>query len=399
MFLLPSNLMNGKWGIEVSIDYMIDLLKKFVSIDTTSTERKNYDKITELIKEEAKKIGCNVEKVVDEKGIPHLKITLPNAPVDRKKVIFLTHYDVVPPGEGWSFDPFKPFVKDGKVYGRGVSDDKSSIAAALTAFKEMLEEKLEPKIYPVLIVSGGEETGESEEFYKSITGDIGVVLDSGPEGLSIGASGIARVTVLVKGEQAHSAYPFKGKNAIYLAAKIVSFVEKLGKELEKTVVSKHEAPEYYEKLPARANVTIIESGVAPNIIPGECKLIIDRRTIPEEKAEDAALDLKRKIEEFAKENNIEVKIDAKGLMDSWVTTDEEVIEKFKHILKEVTGEEPKTIVELGGTDGVHLIDRMPVIQFGALRGDNNIHGLNEFVYIKDLTLVKEFVKKTILTPL
>jgi len=383
----------------MSVDYMVEFLKRLVSVDTTSTERKNYDKITEVIMEEAKKIGCNVEKVIDGKGIPHLKITLPNAPKDGKKVVFLTHYDVVPPGEGWNFDPFKPFVKDGKVYGRGASDDKSCIVAALTAFKEIIEEKLEPKIYPVLIVSGGEETGESEEFYRSITGDIGVVLDSGPEGLSIGASGVARVTVLVKGKQAHSAYPFKGRNAIYLAAKIASYVEKLGKELEKTVVSKYDAPEHYEKLPARANVTIIESGVAANIIPGECKLVIDRRTIPEEKAEDAALELKRKIEEFAKENNIEVEIDAKGLMDAWVTTDEKVIEKFKQILKDVTGEEPKVIVELGGTDGVHLIDRMPVIQFGALRGDNNFHGLNEFVYIDDLVLTKEFVKKTILTAL
>jgi len=383
----------------MSVDYMVEFLKKLVSIDTTSSERKNFDKIVELVMEEAKKIGCNVEKVVDGKGIPHLKITLPNAPKNGKKVVFLTHYDVVPPGEGWSFDPFKPFVKDGKVYGRGASDDKSCIAAALTAFKEIIEEKLEPKIYPVLIVSGGEETGESEEFYRSITGDIGVVLDSGPEGLSIGASGVARVTVLVKGKQVHSAYPFKGKNAIYLAAKIVSFVEKLGKELEKNIVSKYAATEHYEKLPARANVTIIESGIAPNVIPGECKLIIDRRTIPEEKAEEAALDLKRKIEQFAKENNIEVEIDAKGLMDAWVTTDEKVIEKFRQILREVTGKEPKVIVELGGTDGVHLIDRMPVIQFGALRGDNNFHGLNEFVYIDDLTLTKEFVKKTILTAL
>ncbi|MHA1722377.1 MAG: M20/M25/M40 family metallo-hydrolase, partial [Candidatus Baldrarchaeia archaeon] len=92
-----------------------------------------------------------------------------------------------------------------------------------------------------------------------------------------------------------------------------------------------------------------------------------------------------------------VEIDAKGLMDAWVTTDEKVIEKFRQILREVTGKEPKVIVELGGTDGVHLIDRMPVIQFGALRGDNNAHGLNEFVYIDDLKLTKEFVKKTILT--
>lgn len=383
--------------LKMQQDYVIDLLLKLVSIDTNSYERKNYEVITNLIEEEAKKIGCSVEKIVDKKGIPHLKITLPNAPQEGKKVIFLTHYDVVPAGDGWDFDPFLPFVKDGKIFGRGASDDKSGIAATLAAFKEIIEKNVQPKIFPMLIVAGGEETGESEEFFRSIEGDIGVVLDVGPEGLSIGASGVARVKVIVKGEQTHSAYPFKGKNAIYKAAKLVSYLEKLAQELENTVKSKYDAPEYYEKLPARMSVTIMKAGVAPNIIPGECEIIIDRRTIPEEKAVDAAKDLETKIINFARENGIEIDIKAKGLMDAWVTSDEAVITKFAEILKEVTGKEPKIVVELGGTDGVHLIERMPVIQFGALRGDNNIHGKNEFVHIEDLYLTKEFVKKVVLS--
>jgi len=381
----------------LSVEYMVELLKKLVSIDTTSHEHKNFDEIVKVVEEEAKRIGCVTERVVDRRGLPHLKITLPNAPREGKKVIFLTHYDVVPPGEGWTIDPFTPIIKEGKVYGRGASDDKSGIAAALTAFKEVIDEGLEPKIFPVLIVSGGEETGESEEFYRSITGDIGVVLDSGPEGLFIGASGVARLEVTVKGKQEHSAYPFKGKNAIYAAAKVVSFVEEFGKELERTVVSKYDAPEFYEKVPGRVSVTMIRGGVAPNVIPGECTLIIDRRTIPEERAKDAALDLKRRIEEFAKRHGIDVEIKIGPLMDAWATTDQHVIETFKRILGDILGREPKILVELGGTDGAYLIDRMPVVQFGALRGDNNIHGPNEFVYIDDLVLVKEFVKRTVLT--
>ena len=376
---------------------MVDLLMRLVRIDTNSYERKNYDEITKLISEEARRIGCIVERIVDNKGIPHLKIMLPNAPMDAKKVIFLTHYDVVPAGEGWDFDPFEPFVRDGKVFGRGASDDKSGIVATLAAYKEILERQLIPQIYPILIVAGGEETGEGADFFKSIQGDIGVVLDVGPEGLSIGASGVVRAKIKVYGVQTHSAYPFKGKNAIYLAMKIIAFLEALGEKLIKEVRSKYSAPEGYDRLPARLNVTMIKGGVAPNIIPGECEILVDRRTIPEENADKVAVELKDLIEKFAMENEINVDVEAYKLADAWVTQDEGVIRKFQEILRDITGIKPRLVVELGGTDGIHLIDRMPVIQFGALRGDNNIHGKNEFVHIDDLELVKKFVEKVILT--
>ncbi|RJS80987.1 hypothetical protein CW707_04485 [Candidatus Bathyarchaeota archaeon] len=61
-------------------------------------------------------------------------------------------------------------------------------------------------------------------------------------------------------------------------------------------------------------------------------------------------------------------------MDGWYTADEKIIRKFKEILEEVLGRKVKVVVELGGTDGVFMIDRMPVIQFGTMRDKNNIHG-------------------------
>ena len=377
------------------LKYECDLLCRLVAVDTDSTQRKNYDKITDMLIGEAERIGLKAEKIVDEKGIPHVMITFHKVP-EAKKVVFLTHYDVVPAGEGWEFDPFKPFIKDGKLFGRGAADDKSNIVAALAAFKEVLEEKLPVKVNPVLIVAGGEETGEGESFFRKIDGDICVVLDSGCEGLSIGASGVARLNVKVLGKQAHSAYPFRGENAIYQASKIIAFIEKIAKETEKRVISRFYAPTYYEYVPRRISVTMIDGGVAANIIPAECNLLVDVRTIPEEKAEKAAEELRKIIEDYAEKNGIKVEVEAKAFMDGWYTTDEKIIEKFREILEEVLGRKVKVVVELGGTDGVFMIDRMPVIQFGTMRDENNIHGKNEFVYLEDIEKVKKFVK-TIIT--
>jgi len=376
------------------LEYECDLLCRLVAVDTDSTQRKNYDKIADMLIGEAERIGLKAEKIVDEKGIPHVMITFHKVP-EAKKVVFLTHYDVVPAGEGWEFDPFKPFIKDGKLFGRGAADDKSNIVAALAAFKEVLEEKLPVKVNPVLIVAGGEETGEGESFFRKIDGDICVVLDSECEGLSIGASGVARLNVKVLGKQAHSAYPFRGENAIYQASKIIAFIEKIAKETEKKVISRFYAPTHYEHVPRRISVTMIEGGIAANIIPAECSLLVDIRTIPEENAEKAAKELKETIENYAKKNGIKIEVEAKGFMDGWYTMDEKIIRKFKEVLEKTLGREVRVVVELGGTDGVFMIDRMPVIQFGTMREENNIHGKNEFVYLEDIEKVRKFVKNVI----
>jgi len=375
----------------LNLDY--NLLLKLVSINTTSTQREGYNEITNVIEDEAKKVGLLAEKIFDDKGIPHVLISMPNASKGSKKVIFLTHYDVVPVGEGWNFDPFKPFIKDGKLFGRGAADDKSNIAAAIAAFSEALEEKVKLKVNPFLVVVGGEETGESKEFLQTLEGDLCVVLDVGCESLSIGASGRVKLIVNVKGEQAHSAYPFKGKNAIYKATKIIRFLEELGEKFEKTVISRFPASTYYERLPRRMNITMIKGGVAENIIPGECRLIVDIRTIPEESAEKVAEEVKNKLDSFAREKKLNIDVQVKSFSNGWFTNKKEVIDKIKRVLEDVTRKPVKVVVELGGTDGRYLIKKMPVVQYGTIREDTNFHSKNEFVYLEDVKTVKRFIKK------
>jgi len=140
---------------------------------------------------------------------------------------------------------------------------------------------------------------------------------------------------------------------------------------------------------------MIEGGVAPNVIPSECVMTVNIRTMPEENSEAIAMEVKEKLENFALKNNITLDVKVKDVVKGWYTKDTKIIESFKKVLEDVMGKEVKIVAELGATDGVFLIDKMPVIQFGTMRDENNVHGKNEFVYLEDVELVKNFIKKVI----
>jgi len=247
----------------------------------------------------------------------------------------------------------------------------------------------EPAVNPVLVVAGAEETGESGPFMEKLTGDFAVVIDSGPLP-TVGASGVLKWTLTVKGRQVHSAYPYMGKNALYGAAKISLFVEQFHKFAEKFLVSSYRAAEHYERIPVRASATVLHSGGVWNVIPSRAELHVSIRTVPDinnDVVERAFLEL---LNEFLEENGIEAEIRKDIDMKAWASGGEEV-EKFLRIYEEVTGVRAEKTIELGGTDGVHFADRMPVVQFGTIRRENNPHGPDEFVYLRDVEMVERVV--------
>ncbi len=130
----------------------IDLLKRLVALDTS--QGKNREKAVNIIKEAAEERGLKPRVVEDEKGILNVVV---EGEGRGKKVLFITHYDVVPPGDGWTRDPFSPYVEGDRLYGRGAADDKSAIVAVLDAMAEVES----PSVKPILVVAGAEETGES----------------------------------------------------------------------------------------------------------------------------------------------------------------------------------------------------------------------------------------------
>jgi len=362
----------------------IDLLKRLVSIPSEPGNIEAKREAARLIVSAAEEKGLNAEYVEDSAGIPNAIIKHPNG--RGRRVVFLVHHDVVPAGDGWDFDPYKPFVKDGKLFGRGSADDKSSIVAALGALASVDD----PVVDPVVVSVGAEETGESEEFMRQIRGDIIVVLDSGPY-VSVGASGSLRIKIKVHGKQAHSGYPFLGKNAIYCAAKILHFIEHLGHVAERTFVSKYRAPEHYDRVPLRLSATMFRSGIAGNVIPDSAEILVDVRTVPGYDGEFAWEWIRESILSFAESGGMCVSLERETLMRPWISEGEHA-KRFADIVADVTGKPQDLYIDLGGTDGVHFADRMPVVQFGPLRSECNIHGKNEFVYIDDVETVERVVE-------
>ncbi|MBQ1501721.1 MAG: Sapep family Mn(2+)-dependent dipeptidase [Firmicutes bacterium] len=117
----------------------------------------------------------------------------------------LCHLDVVPPGDGWEYEPFSCTVNDGRVYGRGVMDDKGPAAAAIMALKDLLDEGGPHRGRIRIIFGCMEETGnwEDMEYYKETEEipDFGFTPDADFPAI-YGEKGIAMVSLSMKVEDA-----------------------------------------------------------------------------------------------------------------------------------------------------------------------------------------------------
>ena len=180
-----------------SLNYEINLLSKLVAINTESVPKKGYSECASIIVEEAENNSLTAEVVDGEKGAkdgllrPNVIVTLDSG--SDTTLLLESHFDVVPPGNGWKYPPFKLTVEDGKAYGRGTADNKAGIVAVMGALRQLRKEKLDVNLK--LVAGVDEEIGGKygvdyvmSEF--RLKGDAALIVDAGPEGLFLGASGI-----------------------------------------------------------------------------------------------------------------------------------------------------------------------------------------------------------------
>ena len=186
-------------------------------------------------------------------------------------LLFSSHLDVVPPGEGWSADPFVPVVKDGKMTGRGANDAKASVAAMACALVRLAGEL--PRGEIVFAATCEEERGRQglERFLPSL-GPIDAALVGEPTGLqpAVAQNGLLVLELTARGKAGHAARPKIAINAVDIAARDVLALHALQWEPEDPFVG-----------PMTLAVTQIAAGHAHNLIPGECKLVVDVRTVPQ----------------------------------------------------------------------------------------------------------------------
>ena len=383
------------------LDYELNLLSRLVEINTESVPKKGYSECASVIVEEAEKNALKAEIVDGEKGAkdglprPNVIVTLDSG--SDTTLLLESHFDVVPPGTGWKYPPFKLTIENGKAYGRGTSDNKAGIAAVMGALQQLSNEELDVNLK--LVAGVDEEIGGryGVNYVMSdwgLKGDAALIVDAGPENLFLGASGIIWGKVTVKGKQGHAGYPFKAKNAIDEAIKLIRRFENYRKLVETKESTLHAPPGSPRKFVwGRYSVTMIRAGEKENVIPGTCEFRFDRRLLPEEPLEQAESELIDFFQNALNETDCDASLELVNRQQGYCTPSDLVfVQTVSEVIQKTTGQRLPYAAELGGNDGSFFAkNEIPVVCYGTIRADTRYHGVDEFVYIQDIKNTRDLI--------
>ena len=194
----------------------------------------------------------------------------------RSALVFSGHLDTVPVGtDRWGYGPFSGEIANGRIYGRGAADMKSGVAAMMVAVAAVKNSGIQLHGDLVLALTAGEEVdsiGATHLVKQGLLTDAGALVIAEPTGLDvcIAEKGALWLEVVMKGRAAHGSSPHLGKNAIIPMASFIGSADKFMHN-----------PSSHDLLgKPTMNIATIDGGFKTNVVPDQCRLTIDFRTIP-----------------------------------------------------------------------------------------------------------------------
>lgn len=278
---MNDNLADAIEEIETRTDELVDFCQQLVRIPSLSGEEKE---VAEVIAQKMKDLDYH-EVVTDELG--SVLGTLKGN--KGYSLLYNGHMDHVPAGslENWSVDPFGAVIKEiggyRAIMGRGVCDMKGAIGAQVFAVGILCQLGITPPgdVHVAAVVHEEDHEGSAMEHiinHRGVRPDIVVLGEATHLNISIGQRGRCELKVTTKGRTSHGSKPGRGINAVYHMAKIIDAIEQLN----------------LQHMPlhdflGRASIALIRVNCLPgqgNIVPDECQIVLDRRTIPGEQEND-----------------------------------------------------------------------------------------------------------------
>lgn len=310
-------------------------------------------------------------------------------------LVFAGHTDVVPPGpvERWSSDPFVPVERDGRLYGRGAADMKSSIAAFVVAVEEFLAQGREPIGALGLLITSDEEgpavdgtikvverlRDRGERIDYCIVGEPTSVERLG-DTIKNGRRGSMSARLTVRGVQGHVAYPQLARNPIHLFAPALA-------ELAATEWDR--GNEYFP--PTTWQVSNIHAGTgAGNVIPGELVAEFNFRFTSSCTVEG----LQRSVCELLDRHGLDYAIEWSVSGLPFLTPRGALSDALTAAIRAETGIEAGLSTTGGTSDGRFIASICPqVVEFGPPNA--SIHKIDEHVELAALEPLKNIYRRTI----
>ena len=314
----------------------------------------------------------------------------------RPTLIWAGHTDVVPTGPlaAWTSDPFVPSHRDGKLFGRGASDMKASLAAMVVACEEFVASNPEPGIDIAFLLTSDEEgpandgtvivcrelQRRGERLDWCIVGEPTSVERTG-DMIKNGRRGTMSGKLTVKGVQGHIAYPHLAKNPIHAVAPALA-------ELVATVWDQGNA--FFP--PTSWQISNIHGGTgASNVIPGAVVIDFNFRFCTESTPED----LQRRVLEILSRHGLQAGTDHElvwtvgGL--PFLTTPGTLVDAVRSAIRSETGIETELSTTGGTSDGRFIAQVCPqVIELGPPNA--TIHKINEYVAVADIEPLKNIYR-------
>src|SRR6185503_15347969 len=248
------------------------ILADLVRIDSVSS-RSNVEIIEYLERRcEALNLITRRYPYTDEHGVEKINLIALTADVNEVELALVGHTDTVPYDPHWS-EATNLTERDGKLFGRGSCDTKGFIAAVLTAVENV---KITKPL--ALIFTADEEIGlrGAKKLAEAKPLRVRYSIVGEPTSLQPirAGKGYSLAEVIVKGREAHSAYPGLGASAVFRAARLINHLEKIAEQLK---ADQHRA---FDPAFTTLNVGVIHGGSAKNVLAGECRFTLEWRPIP-----------------------------------------------------------------------------------------------------------------------
>jgi succinyl-diaminopimelate desuccinylase len=372
----------------------IQILKELVAIESVNgNEKAVAEYLSQLFAQHG--IDSSFLEYAKERDNLIVEIGIENA---EKVLAFSGHMDVVAPGNlaEWTSPPFKPEIREGKMFGRGTCDMKSGLAAMAIAMIELKEEGAALNGRLRLLATVGEEVGElgaeqltNEGYVDDVTAMV-IGEPSGYAGIVYAHKGSINFKVTSLGKSAHSSMPQLGVNAI---DHLNDFYTRANELFRQETHTDEVLGDFIY------NVTMISGGEQINSIPSEASLQGNIRTIPGYDNEQVIQKMQELIAELNQKETYDLtltieanKISVKSDKDS------EIAKIAQSVVKKQVNVDIPMVGVSGTTDAAEFTKGkqvFPVIIFGP--GNETPHQVDEYVEVENYLEMIDIYKEMAVT--